>query len=229
MKLRSTMIGVMIVAVSTSVCAKSSPVPWQADFRVARDRLGAGPGNAYFPLTPNQTLVYKSKTETDTVTVLKEIMRIDGVQTRVVEDRVVASGQLQELTRDYYADDRITHDVYYLGEDVNVYRNGRVINHAGSWRSGKRGAHFGLIMPAIPKRGMRFYQERARGAGMDRAEIIATDGTTSTPAGTFHACIIMRETNPMEPSAIEIKYYAPNVGVVKDSDAQLVRIIKQPR
>ncbi len=153
-------------------------------------------------------------------------MRIDGVQTRVVEDRVTAAGQLQELTRDYYADDLRTHDVYYFGEDVNVYRNGKLVSHAGSWRSGERGAHFGLIMPALAQRGMRFHQERAPRVGMDRAEIISTNGTARTAVGTFKACVVMRETNPFEPRAVEIKYYAPNVGVVKDAAAQLVRMTK---
>jgi cytoskeletal protein CcmA (bactofilin family) len=37
---------------------------------------------------------------------------VDGVETRVVEDRETRNGQLIELTRDYYAADRVTGDVY---------------------------------------------------------------------------------------------------------------------
>ncbi len=189
---------------------------------IAKNRLGIGIGNPYFILRPHFKLVYRNRTEIDTVVVLNEIKNIDGVRTRVVEDRVTLNGKLSELTRDFYAEDRVSHDVYYLGEDVNEYRDGKLVGHSGSWRSGQKGAHFGLVMPANARVGMRFYQEYARHSGMDRAEIIAIDSVASTAAGTFLGCIMMRETNPLEPSAIEIKYYAPNIGVVKDADSQLI-------
>jgi hypothetical protein len=60
MKLPSKMGVFMMAAACTYVGANASAVSWQADFRVTRDRLVAGPGNAYFPLTPKQTLVYKN-------------------------------------------------------------------------------------------------------------------------------------------------------------------------
>ena len=41
-------------------------------------------------------------------------------------------GKLVEVTRDYYALDSVTNDVYYMGEDVDVYQNGKVASHAGS-------------------------------------------------------------------------------------------------
>jgi hypothetical protein len=42
--------------------------------------------------------------------VLDEIKTIDGVATRVVEDRELKNGRLIELTRDYYAIDAATND-----------------------------------------------------------------------------------------------------------------------
>jgi hypothetical protein len=89
------------------------------------------------------------------------------------------------LTRDYYAIDELTSDVYYFGEDVDVYRNWRVVSRKGSWLSGVNGAKFGLMMPGSPKAGQRFYQEQAPGVGMDRAEIVSATETANTPAGTF--------------------------------------------
>jgi hypothetical protein len=49
-------------------------------------------------------LVYKQGSTIDTLTVLNETVTIDGVETRVVEDREMKGSQLIELTRDYYAD-----------------------------------------------------------------------------------------------------------------------------
>lgn len=58
-------------------------------------------------------------------TVLNETKMVDGVETRVIEDRETKNGQLIELPRDYYAIDSAKNDVYYFGEDVDVYKNGK--------------------------------------------------------------------------------------------------------
>ena len=84
------------------------------------------------------------------------------------------SGQLIELTHDYYAIDSATNDVYYMGEDVDVYKNGKVAGHEGAWLSGVQGAKFGMMLPGQPKAGQKFLQEQAPGVGMDRIEIKST-------------------------------------------------------
>ena len=133
--------------------------------RQDKKTLGVKGSNPYFILTPGYQLSYKNGNDTDTVTVLNETKVIDGVETRVVEDREMKNGQLIELTSDYYAIDSVTNDVYYFGEDVDTYRNGKVTGHEGAWLSGVKGAKFGLMMPGKPKVGQRFYQEQAPGVG----------------------------------------------------------------
>jgi hypothetical protein len=68
-----------------------------------------------------------------------------------------------------------------MGEDVDVYKNGKVASHEGAWLSGVKGAKFGLMMPGTPRAGHKFYQEKAPGVGMDRAEIISVDEKVTTP------------------------------------------------
>jgi len=137
---------------------------WQATFAVDKKNLGTKGSNPYFNLTPGYQLSYKNGNETDTLTVLNETKLIDGVETRPIEDRELKNGQVIEVTRDYYAIDSATDDVYYFGEEVDVYKNGEVASHEGTWLSGEKGAKFGLMMPAKPKAGQRFYQEQgARG------------------------------------------------------------------
>ncbi|CAN5454278.1 hypothetical protein BH18ACT1_BH18ACT1_02430 [soil metagenome] len=60
-------------------------------------------------------------------------------------------GEILELATDYYAqaDDG---SVWYLGEDVTNYDNGRVADHAGTWLAGRDGPA-GMIMPANPQAG----------------------------------------------------------------------------
>ncbi len=216
--LEASIVGVALLAVSAVAQKKD----WQAVFPVDHKLLGVKGSNPYFNLTPGYRLSYAHGKDTDVVTVLDETKQIDGVETRVVEDRETKNGQLVELTHDYYAIDSSNNDVYYFGEDVDVYKNGKVAGHEGAWLSGVNGARFGLMMPGKPKVGQRFYQEQAPGVGMDRAEILSDGQKVETPAGMFAKCLHVVETTPLEKGSAH-KWYAAGVGAVKDSEMLLVK------
>jgi hypothetical protein len=76
------------------------------------------------------------------------------------------------------------------------------------------------MIPAKPTAGQRFYQEVAATVAMDRVEIVSTNDTVKTAAGTFEHCVHVRETTPLERGASH-KYYAPGIGVIKDDDFEL--------
>jgi hypothetical protein len=196
---------------------------WQKDFPVDRKNLGVKGSNPYFNLTPGYVLSYARGKETDTLTVLNETKLIDGVETRPIEDRETRNGQVIEVTRDYYAIDSQTGDVYYFGEEVDVYKNGKVSGHGGTWLSGVHGAKFGLMMPGKPRAGQKFYQEQAPGVGMDRIEIVSIDEKVVSPAGTFEHCVHAVETSPLEKRLKDSKWYAAGVGQVKDAEMPLVK------
>lgn len=198
--------------------------PWQSEFRVDKAKLAAGDGNRYFVLEPGLRLHYAHGKDTVVTTVLSETRRIDGIQARAVEYVESAGGRIIEKTIDYFAVDRVSSDVYYLGEDVDTYRNGKLTGHEGAWLSGVNGARFGLMMPGSIELGSRFYQEYAPRVAMDRAEIVGLGETVTTPAGTFRDCVRIRETSPLEKLAVDYKVYAPGVGLVKDGEFALVRI-----
>jgi hypothetical protein len=200
---------------------------FQAVFAVEKKNLGVKGDNPYFPLTPGYQLAYRHGKDTDTLTVLAGTRVIDGVECRIVEDREMKNGRLTELTRDYYAIDSATNDVYYMGEDVDVYKNGKVAGHEGAWLSGVKGAKFGLMMPGAPQPGQKFYQEVAPGVGMDRAEILSVDEKAVTPAGAFEHCVHVVETSQMEKGLRDHKWYASRVGPVKDAEMVLVKYGKQ--
>jgi hypothetical protein len=200
---------------------------WQSTFSVEKKNLGVLGTNPYFNLTPGYQLSYTRKKDAEVVTALNETRVIDGATTRVVEDRESHNGNLAELTRDYYAIDSVTNDVYYFGEDVDVYKNGKVVDHEGSWMSGLKNAKFGLMMPAKPAVGQRFYQEQAPGVGMDRAEIKAINSALATPAGKFTNVVYVVENSPLEPGSSK-KWYAAGVGPVKDDDMILVKYGMKP-
>ncbi len=83
------------------------------------------------------------------------------IEALAVEDREFnASGDLTEATLDYFAQDD-DGNVYYLGEDVDEYKNGKVSGHGGAWLFGKDTQRLGLLMPAHPKIGDKFKPEDA--------------------------------------------------------------------
>jgi len=50
--------------------------------------------------------------DTLTITVLKETRTVDGVQVRVLEERETKDGELAEVSRNFFATDKNTGDVY---------------------------------------------------------------------------------------------------------------------
>jgi hypothetical protein len=93
-----------------------------------------------------------------------------------------------------------------------------VTSHKGSWRAGKNGAQFGLMVPGQPKVGDRFYQELAGDVARDRAEIVSLSETVQTRAGNFSDCLQTKETTPLEKDTVEYKFYAAGVGLVRDGE-----------
>lgn len=183
--------------------------------------------NPYFILEPGYTLVLEGrdgrKNAHLTITVLDETVVVDGVETRVVEERELLDGVLYEVSRNFFVLGRTTNSVYYFGEDVDFYQNGQVVDHRGSWRSGIGGARFGVIMPGIFLLGAKYYQEIAPEIALDRAEHVSMTEVVETPAGAFSNVVKVRETTPLEPAARDFKYYAPGVGLVKSNDLVLTR------
>jgi hypothetical protein len=158
------------------------------------------------------------------VTVLNETKLVDGVETRVVEERETEADRLIEISRNYFALDPASKNVYYFGEEVDTYSNGQVTGHEGSWLSGVNGARFGLWMPGSPRLRARYSQELAPGVAMDRVEVIAVSEQFAQDVGRYQECIRTMETTPLEPKAREYKTYCPGIGLVKDGDLTLTEV-----
>src|ERR1043166_887591 len=156
------------------------------------------------------------------ITVLDETKVVGGVETRVVEERETENGLPAEVSRNYFAISKKDSSVYYFGEDVDEYEDGKLSGHGGSWHAGENGARFGLMMPGAPRVGARYYQEVAPHVAMDRAEIVSVTDTYETPAGKFENCVKTIETTPLEKGR-ETKIYAPGVGQLQDGAMKLVR------
>ena len=138
------------------------------------------------------------------------------VEAFVVEDREFEDGVLAEVAVDYFAqDDNGT--VYYLGEEVDEYENGKLKGHEGSWMLGRDTEIPGIIFPGKPKIGDQFRSEDVSDEILEKDEVVSVSETVVTPAGTYHNCVKVREN--LADGTTEYKYYAPGVGVVRESPA----------
>jgi len=219
--------GFALVAVLAIAGCRTEQPAWRESFPVDKADLTATGGNALFSLQPGAQSRYRSGDATLTITVLDETRVVDGVETRIVEEREEVNGVPIEVSRNFFAIDQTTNDVYYFGEEVDIYENGEVVSHEGAWLSGVQGARFGLMIPGTIQLGDRYYQEIAPQVAMDRAEIVAADETVETPAGTFAHCVRIEETTPLEAGRSH-KWYAAGVGLVQDAEFVLVQYVAPP-
>jgi hypothetical protein len=177
--------------------------------------------NPFFPLRPGLRWEYKSTTkdgvETTVVTVTSNTHTIMGIPCVEVRDTVKLNGEVAEDTLDWYAQHR-DGTVWYFGEDTKEYEHGKVTTTKGSWVGGVDGAQPGIVMPAQPLVGDKYRQEYLRGDAEDMAEVLATNDHAQVPAGSYDGTLQTLETTPLEPKALEHKYYARGVGIVLEVD-----------
>ncbi len=176
--------------------------------------------NPYFPLRPGTTYVYAGtkdgKTATNIFAPSRKTKVIDGVRTRVVNDRLLLNGVLEERTTDYYAQDRCG-NVWYFGEDTaTLDRSGHVVSRGGSFRAGVKGAQPGVFMQGHPQLGRWFRQEWSPGNAEDKFKSTSNNASVRVPAGTFHHALRTVETTALEPSVVDNKLYVKGVGEVEE-------------
>src|SRR4030095_430005 len=195
--------GILVLMLGAPLRAET----WTTEFPIDKQDLASTGRNPYFTLEPGHYLVLREGDVELTITVLTETKLVDGVQTRVVEERETKAGKLSEISRNYFAISKRTNDVFYFGEDVDIYEGGKVASHSGAWLSGVNGARFGLYMPGRPSVNARYYQEVAPGVAMDRTEIVRLTETVRAPAGESKGCLKVKEPPPLEPGVTDYKTY----------------------
>lgn len=198
---------------------------WTDSFDMENRKFSTTGRNKYFILEPGYRLVLKGEEDNEQVelfiTVLNEVKKIGNIETRIVEERELKNSKLAEISRNFLAIDENTKDVFYFGEDVDIYKNGKVVSHESAWMAGEKKARAGLMVPGTPITGARYFLEIVPGEAIDRAEIISLDFSLNTPAGLFNNCLKIEASSALEPRK-EFEIYAPSVGLCGDEDLLLV-------
>lgn len=196
---------------------------------------GAGPGwpatigpsdfvpqvtNPWFPLKPGSVWHYKGLKDgvktTDTVTATHQTKHILGVATTVVHDVVKVKAKPEEVTDDFYAQDR-EGNVWYFGEETEeLNAQGKPTSTEGSFEAGVDGARAGVLVPGKPKVGMVGRQEFLKGEAEDHFEVLDLKASVSVPYVSTQKALRTREWTPLEPGTIDNKYYARGVGTVRE-------------
>lgn len=192
--------------------------------------------NAFFPLVPGTTFIYEGHSGGDVIVdrfvVTHDTRILDGVICVEVHDSVFTNNILTEETRDWFAQDK-EGNVWYFGENTAELEDGLLATIAGSFMAGIDNDKPGIIMKAHPAIGDFYRQEFALANAEDNAETIDLDGTVTVPFGTFDHCLVSQETTPLEPDALEDKFYAAGVGNVLTVDRvsgerdELIQIISE--
>lgn len=237
--IRFTVVAIASILGSGALCTlDAAPKPkgaFTSNFYLADCQFQSTGGNPYFMLQPGYRLVLEEEVDGEIervqITVLNdtEAITVPGlgtVTTRVVEEVETVGGELVEVSRNFFAVCGGRGDVVYFGEDVDIHNPDGSITHEGEWRAGQSDADGlaepGIIMPGTFLLGARYFQELADGIALDRAEHVEMDLEVTTDAGTFPDCVRIVETSPLEPKSSSTKIYCRGIGLVIDSDVELV-------
>jgi hypothetical protein len=230
------------------LCEELGGGPYDPPFDPAAFETVFASPNPYFPLSVGDRWSYAGEDETIEIEVRDETKAIEGVTCIVVVDRAEEEGQLVEDTDDWFAQAK-DGAVHYCGE---ISRNfelfpgddpllPELVDVDGSWKAGRDGALSGTLFPAAPAVGQVYRQEFAPGVAEDAARVVSTtygfgadaELDEHVPAALALLlcdgdCVVTEEFTPLEPDALERKYYAPGIGLFLDvapEDAQVVRLV----
>ena len=188
--------------------------------------------NLYFPFQPGGLKVYNGLSDAVKNVVVDKYLTETrtfnwnggDVECRVLEEVDFEGGELVEISKNFFAqaDDGT---VYYFGEVVVIYEDGVIVDHEGSWLvvgptlpsdppETAAASDPAVFMPADPEVGDVFKPEDLFPIVDETAEVIRVQQKVIVPAGRFGDAIKVKETSLLSPD-VEVKWYAPGVGVVK--------------
>lgn len=195
--------------------------------------------NPWRPLGIGYHWSYAGGEETTEIQVLDKTKAIEGVTCIVVNDRVEDDGELVENTDDWFAQAK-NGDVYYCGEETGEYeyfdgdrpREAELVSIDGAFKWGRDGDKGGVLFPGMPRVGKTFRQELSLGNAEDAARVMATHYRYGrnpkldkyVPRAFIRHfcdtgdCVVTAEFTPLEPGALEYKYFAAGIGLILEVD-----------
>ncbi len=136
------------------------------------------------------------------ISVVDEIVVVEGVTTQVLEEREWEDDELVEVQRHYV--------VQAMDETVCWYGT------FNQWQVGDEGVLPGIWMPGTVEVGMSWEMIHVEDDSVETVEVTAMGETVETPAGTFDDTVTVLEPGP------SIKKYAAGIGMIYDDGIELI-------
>ncbi len=178
----------------------------------------------YYPLSTARYTELHAEDEKVVREVLEQTETLSGVECLVLAEKEYEDAELKEISYNFFAQDP-EGNVYYFGENVDDYKDGRVVGHGGAWRVGKNATEPCLFMPARLEVGFQFKPENSPPAAEEWDEIEATDVRLSVPAGTYQNVLVVKESNHPDRWE-EKKFYARGVGLISENRELNLAVVK---
>ncbi len=229
MSQRLVLIGILI---ATSLLAGCSGLPGSGDddepeasqvkFDPANFVDPTTSTNPYHPLRPGMQWVRTGTTEVGSrevphqvISTMTDVVRmIDGVPAVAMLDQSTDSGEISQVGFDYFALDK-DGNVWIVGGYTEDYQGGEYTNFESAWLGTATGGEPGILMPGVVTMETPRWFIGTSGPEEDPSvgEPVSVGIDTTVEFGDFHDVIAIREG---EVGAVdnEIKYYAPEVGVI---------------
>jgi len=146
------------------------------------------------------------------------------VECAILQETEFVAGALVEISRNFFAQAN-DGTVFYFGELVDNYEDGKIVDHDGSWLVGGptdpsdppgtvKAQVPAVFMPPDPQTGDSWKPEDLFPIVDETVTVVADDVNIKVPAGKFEGAIKVKETSQLE-DGFECKWYAPGIGVVK--------------
>lgn len=180
--------------------------------------------NPFQPLRPGMQWVREGTTEVGSravphqvITTMTDVIRtIDGIPTVAMIDQDTDSGQVSQLSIDYFGLDKAG-NVWLVGGYTEAYSGGQFTNTIDAWLGKGPGSEAGILMPAKPKVSTpRWFIQSNAGDGGSAAEVVDVGTSRCVPFACYRNVLVVRE-GKIKAIDNEFKYYAPGVGQIRNS------------
>jgi hypothetical protein len=109
---------------SASLSTDQTPQGWMTSFDLENCDFASSGENSFFVLEPGYQVILGGQEDDEerqlVMTVLNETKVVDGIETRVVEEKETEGGNIVEVSRNYFTMCRPTNNAIYFGEEVDI-------------------------------------------------------------------------------------------------------------
>lgn len=186
--------------------------------------------NPLFPISTIDSVVLLGRVEgkpfRSETTLLPRTTTVDWdgehIQVSMSQYLAYVDGQIEEMALDRYAqaDDG---SVWYFGEDVFDYVNGRIAVSEGTWLAGRDGPP-AMIMPAHPRPGDVFRSENVTGVVFEELRVNKVDLPVDGPSGKVRGAVTMDELH-VDGVTVSGKTFAPGYGEFLTTDGDDIEAV----